>query len=761
MKTFWSLLLVLLPWQGVAQVVAVRVVDAVTGEPLPYVNVCFERLRDGRRSCTVTRAGGQASALWPDSSLVTCTYVGYRTRQDTLAAGGAREIALQPDLLHLDQVVVTATRTPRTLEQVPVITQVVRRDEVTERGIATVTEVLSQDIPGVEFQRGGFGPDMKMQGLEARNVLILLDGERLAGESGYNVDYSRLNTADIERVEVVKGAASALYGSQAMGGVVNIITRETQRPLEMNAGIRWGTPYERNYPDLQKGDDLYTYKKNLDRINGQVDLTAGMAGKHLRTRTSFIARSADAYLLYDREAVEKKYLNIDTVITEKLNRYPTGIPGYGDWQLDQKITVPVNDSLEIAFRGSWYHHDEYDFVPDKVHQRYLDQTLGGRVRWSLSPKVESEFSCHYDRYSKYDYYEKLSEKSLHYRNTFLDPRVMVRVKTGARHRLTAGTELFDEALFSDRLFRDTLGERGTTTWILFAQDEFDLTGHLNLTVGMRLDRHSAFGAHLSPKLSLMYRLKPLTFRFNYARGFRSPSLKELYIDWHVAWFTIRGDTHLRPETNHYLSGSVEFTRRWADLSVTAYYNHLQNKIDGMWQEGQTVYQYVNVSEARISGVEVMARLRPWRMLSLDGAYSWVHDRRPQDELVSSVSPHSGNVRLAWYLRKKGWNMTATLSTRIIGAKDLVMSDHLVYRGEYVEGFYPIHFDPYAIWRLSVSQYLHYGLRLTAGIDNLFDYTARVVSFNTSMSPGRTFFITMRFEPFLPEGEKRRKNKQDH
>jgi outer membrane receptor for ferrienterochelin and colicins len=244
----------------------------------------------------------------------------------------------------------------------------------------------------------------------------------------------------------------------------------------------------------------------------------------------------------------------------------------------------------------------------------------------------------------------------------------------------------------------------------------------------------------------MYQLKRFTFRVNYAKGFRSPSLKELYINWPVAWFTIKGNEHLKPETNNYISGSVEYANRYFDVSITGYYNALKNKIDGIWESGQTVYQYVNVSEARLSGLDFLAKVKISGNILVSGAYSYLHDERPQGELVSSASPHSGNVRFNYHYARKKYEADINLSAVIVGAKDYVVSEYLMYRGNYVEGFYPVHFDPYSIWRLSVSQSFWGGVKLVLGVNNLFNYKAKVVSFNTSVSPGRRFFISLNVQP---------------
>jgi outer membrane receptor for ferrienterochelin and colicins len=543
----------------------------------------------------------------------------------------------------------------------------------------------------------------------------------------------------------VKGASSALYGSQAMGGVINIITKKSVKKWQVSAGVKWTQMNERNYPDLQKDDDQYEFKKNLDRQNLNMYLSAGFNLKHINGRTDFVTKSFDAYKLYDKKPITKEFINIDTVIVDDLNPFPTGINGYSDYEISQKLNFPVNKKLDISLRGSYYNHNEYDFVPDKVHQKYIDYTVGGKIVYSFSDKTNITGSFNYDNYKKYDYYEKLDDMSVNYKNIYVDPKVTVFSQIGKIQELTGGLEYFSETLFSDVLFADTNQDKRSETYTGFIQDDINAAKNLDFIIGARLDYHSVYGTHFSPKISGMYKLKHFTFRTNYAQGFRSPSLKELFIDWQVAWFTIKGNKDLKPETNNYLSGSVEYVNKLINISATGYYNKIKNKIDGIWENGQTVYQYVNVSEAELSGVEMLAKISLPGNLILSGGYNYLHDKRPQGELVSSASPHTGNVKLNYHFTKKNYELNATISSTIIGAKDFIMSDYITYRGQYVEGFYPVHFDAYSIWRLSVSQHFYNGLHLVVGVDNLFDYTADVVSFNTSMSPGRRFFISLNLD----------------
>ena len=728
-----------------AQRAVIKVMDKDTKELLPYVNVCFESLDSKQKQYAITSTNGEVVNPCDDSCIIAISFVGYKTKFDTLIANQNKTYYLENDVFNLDQVVVTATRSEKALKDAPVITQVITANNISNRGITNVQDVLAQDIPGLEFQRGGFGSDIKMQGLEAKNILILIDGERMAGESGGNIDYSRLNTDNVERIEIVKGAASALYGSQAMGGVINIITKKSTKKWEVSAGARWAQMNEVNYPDLKNDDDKYESKKNLDLQNLNINTAIGFKLKWISGRTDFSAKSFDGYQLYDKNGITKDYINLDTVIYNAMNPFPTGINAYKDYSIKQRFDIPISKKMNLQLKGSYYNHDEYDFVPDNVFQNFEDYSYGGKLNYAISRKYNLIASYHYDNYRKFDYYEKLGEKEVNYRNIFINPKLIGSAKLGKYQEFTSGVEYLSESLMTGLFAGNANTEKKNNTSIFFIQDDANFNKHWNLIVGARVDYHSTFGVHFSPKLSGMFKKKSWAFRANYAKGFRSPSLKELYMDWPIAWFTIKGDKNLKPETNNYFSGSVEYTKGFINTSVTAYYNKLENKIDGIWQNGQTVYQYVNVNNAELSGIEIMTQMRIYKHFILSGAYSYLRDKRPQGELVSSASPHSGNVKLAYSFYRKKYQLNINLSTNIIGAKDYQVSEQINYRGKIVEGIYPVHFDAYSIWRIAISQHFLNGINLTIGIDNIFDFTADVVSFNTSTSPGRRAFVSMNIQ----------------
>lgn len=180
------------------------------------------------------------------------------------------------NVFDLDETVVTATRTEKKLKNVPILTQVITSKQIEARSITDVRGLLEQEVPGLNFQEVGFGASIDIQGLGAKHILFLIDGERIAGENDGNIDYSRINVYDIERIEIVKGAASALYGSQAMGGVINIITKQAKEKYELSADFKYMGRNQKNFDKVDKDDFNYNYKKNLDKENINASVNLGL-----------------------------------------------------------------------------------------------------------------------------------------------------------------------------------------------------------------------------------------------------------------------------------------------------------------------------------------------------------------------------------------------------------------------------------------------------------------------------------------------------
>ena len=715
----------------------IEVKDANTASALPEVTLIFTDLTSLQKHYSSTNHKGITPNIIANKSLLHISYTGFKTVVDTIYPKTAKTYFLETDVFNLDQVVVTATRTDKTLKNTPVLTQVITAKQIESRGLQTVQDILSIDIPGIEFQQHGYGSGINIQGLAAANMLILIDGERLAGETNANIDYSRLNIQEIERVEIVKGASSALYGSQAMGAVINLITKKSNKAFYGSVSNQFTSNFEKNYPDITTNSDDYEFKNNLDRSNLTQNYTLGFNKKKWQGKTNFTHKTKDAYRLHNSGLLYKNYYELDTLVEEA--RLLTFIEGSKDLTVSQFIGYKQSEKIQFSAKASYYQQHQYDFIGDNIHDFYDDFSYTLKAKIRTGDRLNYTLSYHDDTYQKFDFLEVTDEKRINYKHHILNPKLIGTYSINDTHILTGGIEYYYESLRAsilDARFESLSNE------VAFVQDDINLPNNWNAVLGARLDHHTSFGAHFSPKVSVMYKNNPLTYRLNYSSGYRSPTLKEMYTELPIgSMFVIRGNPELKPETNQYISFSLEYSKSKINTSVSVYRNAFIDKIDFIWLNNQTLLQYKNTHNATLVGLDYNLHYQPNKSWFIKGAYSYLQELGDDVLRLSSFSPHSGSIQLGYNLRFKKYNLAATITGKYTGEKEDTNLDELFnYQGEIIEAYYTTHYEPYSIWRLSVHQEFNKKVNLTLGINNLFDYTPIMYTFNTSVTSGRNFFI---------------------
>ena len=587
----------------------------------------------------------------------------------------------------MQDVVVTATRTPLTLKQTPVITRIITARDLESRGVATIQEALENELAGVEFHQAGYGSSLSFQGLDARYVLFLVDGERMAGETYGNVDYARLPIANIERIEIVRGASSVLYGSNAMGAIVNIITKMPKQRVEVNASMRYGTPYQKNGDETLGGTntdrDIRTYRNKLDLPNLKGDLSVGFNTGKLKSLTTFSYRSVDAYKLVGTKDEVRHYaagelkkmtpkmvpvigpggnvvgmrpemdpstgmpvfvvgstnLNDTTVIVPPDDR-GLSVSGWRDINVGQRFDYVLSEKFRFELSGNYFNKHRYDFNGSILDENPLSNNSkpwtfesyeGYNVKALMehSPNENNKVYLSFIRDEYFRRQDSLSGVTLPKQNHIYNmPRLLWTLKAGEYNRLTTGLELINEQLHFDLnpLGYDDL--KSMNTGSLYVQDEIRTQKALSFTVGVRADWNNRFGWHVTPKASIKYNIGKFTIRGNYANGYRNPSLKELYMEFQVPMqgqTYIRGNANLKPETNHYLSLAGEFTTSGFNMSATLYNSYFRNKIDvrGHMEETKTILQYENVRRSEMGGLELLARWRICKGLFVRADYNYL------------------------------------------------------------------------------------------------------------------------------------------
>lgn len=589
--------------------------------------------------------------------------------------------------VNMEDVVITATRTPLPLKKTPVITRVITARDLESRGVATIQEALENELAGVEFHQAGYGTSLSFQGLDARYVLFLVNGERMAGETYGNIDYARIPVSNIERIEIVRGASSVLYGSNAMGAVVNIITKMPQKQVEVNASLRYGTPYQDNSNETLGGtnteSDIKTYRNKLDLPNLRGDVSVGFNTGKLQSLTTLSYRTVDAYKLVGTKDEVRHYaagelkkmgpkmipvigpggsvvgmrpemdpttgmpvfevkstnLNDTTVIVSPDSR-GLSVSGWRDINVGQRFDYTLSKKFRFELSGNYFNKQRYDFNGSILDDNPMSnnskpwtyETYEGYNIKALMEHSPNENNKVYLSFIRDEYFRNLDSlsgvstpKQNHVFNT---PRLLWTLKAGESHRLTTGLELVNEQLHFDMnpLGYDDL--KSMNTGSLYVQDEIRSQKALSFTAGVRADWNNRFGWHVTPKVSVKYSVGKFTIRGNYANGYRNPTLKELFMEFKVPTqgeTYIMGNDALKPETNHYLSLAGEFTTQDFNISATLYNSYFRNKIDvrGHMEGLKTLLQYENIRRSQMGGIELIARWRICRGLFLRGNYNYL------------------------------------------------------------------------------------------------------------------------------------------
>ena len=655
----------------------------------------------------------------------------------------------------MQEIVVTATGTQHTLRDVPVQTEVISRKVLDSFGGKSIEEILGSLTASFAFNEGDMGSQMQLNGLGNNYILILIDGKRIHGDVGGENDLGLIDPHNIERIEIVKGAQSALYGSDAMAGVINIITKK-----HPEAGV-----YADNTTRYGMHNDL--------RQHNTLAFNIGKFG----SQTNFQMQRSDGWQNTAEEFAE------GMVLTDSKNKT---VNAFRNWQIAERLTYRPLSNLEFYADGSYYikhicrpqngNHPSCDVYTYDLRYNNASASIGGKWDFgtgegqrqanSLSLDVDWNKHAYF-----YDYtartYEYMLLKGEEYGD--LDgewysvpylpgqsklqsdqQRLMAQMK-GIFHlplenTLHAGAEYrYDYLNAPDRTESGTASDWTTA---LYVQDEFDKFSWFNLTAGLRLVGNQNFGVRLTPKVSAMFSAGDFRFRLGWSQGFKTPTVKELHYRYlHVmgssTFFNI-GNTSLNPQTSNYYSTGIEYRGQKFTAAVTGYLNKLDGMIAlvnvpvgeipsgittaylGDGSAGVQARMYQNMDDARTYGVDVTLSCQVIKGLTLTSAYSWLNT---DAHLYDAGKNRMTSVTIDGTAHHK-WSASAMYSLTISPIYKLGIN--LTTRGSSTR-FYQNNHDgkPFQIWRINTTHDFAgrdkmFSYKVELGVDNIFNYVDRTM-----------------------------------
>jgi len=652
---------------------------------------------------------------------------------NTLLAGialvvPAQRVAAQStirDSVELEPVVVTASHSPKALKDAPVVTRLITLHDIKITDATNIQDMLTQEIPGLEFGLAMTQEtSLNMSGFGGNAVLFLIDGERMAGETMDNIDYSRMNLDNVGRIEIVKGASSALYGSNAVGGVVNIISREYLEPWTASVNSRYNTFGH----EWRNGA---TFSFNTRRWNSQ---------------TSFQHTTIDPVNLPKAHSSEeiaaelmKKAQGLpydESVLTDDSNI--SRLFGQKTYNVKERLTWRASDYLTLIARGGYFfrtsERDTHDY-----HYKGYSAGLKGKYAWKSDRYLELSYA--YDQYDKANFLPGGTRTHDHdYSNQQHVVHALFYNAFG-KNSLIVGADFLHDYLTTYQFIDNANHSQSNIDG--FAEFDWNITDRLNVVGSIRYDYFSASRQKASTeRMALVYKFPWMTLRANYALGFRAPTLKEMYMHFDMGnmGYMILGNPDLKPEKSNNVNIAIERTNRIRNsgfldgrysFTLMGYCNIFDKRITtidgGETPDGLPSALYWNEDGVKVWGVDVsMAHI--WDCgLSMKLNYSWM--RETGNVIYSQFSQprsHSMTWRLGYDHRfSRHYAFDAALSGRSQGKPQSGDTD--VDQG-------------YTIWKLMLQHHLWRGIHLNTAIDNLFNYKPKSYYYCSPLTTGTSFSI---------------------
>jgi len=674
--------------------------------------------------------------IFSDSVTFTISRVGYQTESYTVYLNNSDErfitIELKESVYTSEAVVVTATKTLKDIEEVSLPVSVITAEEIRQSGSMRLSDVLSEQT-GMQIVND-HGTGIQVQGFDPDYTLIMIDGNPVIGRSAGTLDLTRISVRNVEQIEVVKGPSSALWGSEALAGVINIITTGNREKASGGLTTRYG---ENNTLDLSG------------------DLSLGGKGFN---NNFFVNRNSSGGYRLNPGSVSQT------------------VPEFENYTLGYRGNVEITERLQFSGNLRWFNESQEnrssaisgDGQTVLLNSQDNRTDFMGRTEINYNPADMldinlSLLTSYYGTDSQLtatDSGEFFSATS--FNQFFNRPELQSGYRWSGKHHSLAGAGAIFERLDAERY----PSQPSFTTKFLFAQHSWTPSPEFEVTGGLRYDTHSEYSSQFSPKISTRYRAADwIQFRASAGRGFKAPEFRQLFLDFtnSTAGYSVFGSStvaegiekqlaegtidriliplenlnEIRAESSWALNGGFDLDPfQNIRLRVNLFRNNVSDLIEtapvARRTNGQSVFTYFNVDDVYTQGVETEFRIQFSQRLRgsigyqlLDARRKIERERTVQNELGEVIqqtdisfepmfnrSMHSGNFSL-FFENGSGWgaNLRGTLRGQF-GLFDQ-NGNGFVDPNEYEPG--------YMVWNAAASREVGNTATIQIGADNILNY----------------------------------------
>jgi outer membrane receptor for ferrienterochelin and colicins len=674
----------------------------------------------------------------------------------------------------LDEVIVMATRNERTMGALPMPVFLVPKMQIKSMGSLRLNDVLTEQTGLVVVpQINGQGNGIQLQGFNPDYTLILIDGEPIIGRYTGSLELSRITVGNIKQIEIVKGPSSSLYGSDALAGVINIITDRPQPGFNGNLSARYGT-------------------NNTSDLSGDLSLTKNKFGIH------FFANR------YSTDGYDLSPQNFGMTVSPFTNETFT-----------TKITYKLGAQTDLSLAGRYFNENQrFNFEVTSSNDQIKTSGLGQVKDWNLNPVLTHRFSDKFKAIARFYTTHYQTETNLNldndgspyyhddFKQSFYRPEINAEYFINSQNILTVGAGHIGESVQTSR-YGDENGRKQWTNYGFF-QYEWLPQEKFSVIAGGRFDVNSSYGSQFSPKLSTRYEVnKRLTLKASAGGGFKAPDFRQLYFDFTnpaAGGYFVLGTEVIKSRLTELESqgqiqkgfdlstiGNLQAERSVGlnasgklviipsvSLEVNGFYNSINNLIESqivaITTSSQSIYTYRNINRAYTTGMESNISYPLAKYVTLSVGYQLlyakdkdvvsavkdgeVYYRDPETLVTKRLQPneyyglynrsrHTGNVKVFYRHPTTKWEASARFIYRgkygvgdirgniqgeTIPPSDLNSNSVLDVYDDFVNG--------YALVNLSIAKSMNCGLRFQVGVDNLLNYKEPIYIPNL---PGRLMY----------------------
>ena len=658
-----------------------------------------------------------------------------------------RDSSMTSRTYNLNPVVVTGSGHHQRLKSTATPVRVLSSQEISEQGITTFDGALTRMMPQASMAPNSMGTFLRLNGLGNKYILILINGQKLSGDISNNVDLNRINMARVKRIEVLDGAASSLYGSDAIAGVINIITDQpTQHMVSVTSDTRVS-----GHGVLTEAVSLDIYKNGFGSY------------------TSFSHDQADSYQNNNQEYVKGSDTETQQTIAPLFTGYRSNIIG-------QKFTyspnqhLALNAGLDYSYKIIDRPNTQKDIVGGTDYEmRYkgFRWNVGGIYKFTAKNSLQADFVVDRFRYGKeYDVETKTNQVGDYVQSK---KQRMMEGQLKAILGLTKNSTTIFGANWRQENLAASSGNIDQHVYSLaaYAQHEMKFLKDFTATLGLRLTHHETFNQHLTPKATLMYAPGNFRFRATYSAGFRAPGLDELYYHY----FSVNrgkaqisfGNKDLKPEKSNYFSLNAEYRTQQIAVSITGYMNRINDMVvkqnvdvddatrKMLLEEFPEMTQdqadkmvsyalYQNSDKGDVKGLQVNVSANIFDGFNLSANYVYTYARtKSEDEwtVLERSIRHAATITANYHHTWGRYGLNVNLNGRL--------QSKTYYTGSYEDA------PGFGVWNLHTTHSLDVlrwaYLEPSIGVDNIFNKVDRRIDSSTRkyalFSPGLMLVVGLK------------------